>query len=113
MKNKIIREKINKMTKISKGIYDEIVIEKFLEMKMNKKIDERVLERIILAHLSFFSVKDFYEYEKLNIYEKSIYFRIITHGMVSLYLNNKYLDRRNYRKKFQILDEITKILVYL
>ena len=35
MKNKIIREKINKMTKISKGIYDEIVIEKFLEMKMN------------------------------------------------------------------------------
>lgn len=113
MKNKIIREKINKMTKISKGIYDEIVIEKFLEMKMNKKIDERVLERIILTHLSFFSVNDFYEYEKLNIYEKSIYFRIITQGMVSLYLNNKYLDRRNYRKKFQILDEITKILVYI
>ena len=54
MKNKIIREKINKMTKISKGIYDEIVIEKFLEMKMNKKLDERVLERIILTHLSFF-----------------------------------------------------------
>mgnify|MGYP004561082703 CR=1 FL=1 len=90
------------MTKISKGIYDEIVIEKFLEMKMNKKIDEFVLERIILAHLSFFSVNDFYEYEKLNIYEKSIYFRIITQGMISLYLNNKYLDMRNYRKKFQI-----------
>jgi hypothetical protein len=30
-----------------------------------------------------------------------------------LYLNNKYLDRQDYRKKFQILDEITKILVYL
>ena len=79
--------------------------------KINKNLGE--LERIILTHLSFFSVNDFYEYEKLNIYEKSIYFQIITQGMVSLYLNNKYLDRRNYRKKFQILDEITKILVYL
>ena len=38
---------------------------------------------------------------------------MITQGMVSLYLNNKYLDRQDYRKKFQILDEITKILVYL
>ena len=66
MKNKIIKEKINKMTKISKEIYDEIVIEKFLEMNLNKKLDERVLERIILAHLSFFSDNDFYEYEKLN-----------------------------------------------
>lgn len=113
MKNKIIKEKINKMTKISKEICDEIVIEKFLEMNLNKKLDERVLERIILAHLSFFSDNDFYEYEKLSIYEKNIYFRMITQGMVSLYLNNKYLDRQDYRKKFQILDEITKILVYL
>ena len=59
MKNKIIKEKINKMTKISKEIDDEIVIEKFLEMNLNKKLDERVLERIILAHLSFFQIMIF------------------------------------------------------
>lgn len=111
MRNKNIKETINNVSGTTKEIYDKIVIKKILEIKNNKSLDELMLDKIILVHLSFFSSNMFLEYESLNIYEKSIYFQIISKGLISLYKKNEYIGEKDYRNKFKVIEEIIEILL--
>lgn len=113
LKNKVAKNKISQMQNETQEVLDNIILDALMEIKYRNNIDEHMLERILLVHLSFFGTKNFFEYDELNEYEKYIICKIIWNGVVSIFVDDEYFYLRKSNSKSTIIDEITEILCVL
>lgn len=54
--NNDVKNEIEKMNENTKDVYDQLILDSLLEMKFRNRLEESVLEKIILVHLSFFLI---------------------------------------------------------
>lgn len=97
----------------TQNVLELILGDAVLEMQHRKRINEDVLERIVLVYLSFFSGKNFLEYDSLNSYEKNIFCRIIAKGIASMYVDDEYIFEDNKHHKSKMIYELMLLLCYL
>ena len=69
-----------------------------------------MLERIVLIYLSLFGKREYIEIEDLTKYELSIICKIISQGICSLYVNERFLTSVTRYKKMLIIDELMEFL---
>ena len=82
-------------------------------MKFRNRLEESVLEKIILVHLSFFSDSNYLEYEELKTSEKNVYCRIISKGIASIYVDDEYITNDNLKDKLVIIEDLINLLCLL
>lgn len=87
MNNNDVKNEIEKMNESTKDVYDQLILDSLLEMKFRNRLEESVLEKIILVHLSFFSDSNYLEYEELKTSEKNKSY---------MFNNNIYITNRSY-----------------
>lgn len=64
-------------------------------------------------YLSFFTDKNYLEYEELSAYEKNIFCRIISKGIASIYVDDEYIYRDIKVEKSRIIYELMIFLCFL
>lgn len=101
MNNNDVKSEIEKMNESTKDVYDQLILDSLLEMKFRNRLEESVLEKIILVHLSFFSDSNYLEYEELKTSEKNVYWRIISKGIASIYVDDEYITNDNLKDKYR------------
>ena len=65
------------MKSSTQEVLDILITDSILEIEYRKRISKDILERIVLVYLSFFTDKNYLEYEELSAYEKNIRQHII------------------------------------
>ena len=73
MKNEFFKNRINNMKSSTQEVLDILITDSILEIEYRKRISKDILERIVLVYLSFFTDKNYLEYEDLSAYEKNIF----------------------------------------
>ena len=113
MNNNDVKNEIEKMNENTKDVYDQLILDSLLEMKFRNRLEESVLEKIILVHLSFFSDSNYLEYEELKTSEKNVYWRIISKGIASIYVDDEYITNDNLKDKLVIIEDLINLLCFL
>ena len=113
MNNNDVKYEIEKMNKSTKDVYDQLILDSLLEIKFRNRLEESVLEKIILVHLSFFSDSNYLEYEELKTNEKNVYCRIISKGIASIYVDDEYITNDNWKDKLVIMEDLVNLLCFL
>lgn len=113
MNNNDVKYEIEKMNESTKDVYDQLILDSLLEIKFRNRLEESVLEKIILVHLSFFSDSNYLEYEKLKTNEKNVYCRIISKGIASIYVDDEYITNDNWKDKLVIIEDLINLLCFL
>ncbi|MGN1310186.1 MAG: hypothetical protein ACI4VP_00480 [Clostridia bacterium] len=113
MKNVIIKEKIKKLSNDTKEVLDVLIADSIIEMDYRKRVDEDILERVVLVYLSLFEEKNLLEFDELILSEKNILFRIISKGIASIYVDDEYMTIDNRENKLTMIDEMIDLLVFL
>ena len=113
MNNNDVKNEIEKMNESTKDVYDQLILDSLLEMKFRNRLEESVLEKIILVHLSFFSDSNYLEYEELKTSEKNVYCRIISKGIASIYVDDEYITNDNLKDKLVIIEDLINLLCLL
>ncbi len=113
MNNNDVKNEIEKMNENTKDVYDQLILDSLLEMKFRNRLEESVLEKIILVHLSFFSDSNYLEYEELKTSEKNVYCRIISKGIASIYVDDEYITNDNLKDKLVIIEDLINLLCLL
>lgn len=110
MKKVAIKNKINKMEEESRIILEKIFLESIMNINHKDFMCKDMLERIVLIYLSLFGKREYIEIEDLTKYELSIICKIISQGICSLYVNERYLTSVTRYKKMLIIDELMEFL---
>ena len=113
MNNNDVKYEIEKMNKSTKDVYDQLILDSLLEIKFRNRLEESVLEKIILVHLSFFSDSNYLEYEELKTNEKNVYCRIISKGIASIYVDDEYITNDNWKDNLVIMEDLVNLLCFL
>ena len=106
MKKVAITNKIRRMEETSRLILEEIFLESIVDISNKDFICKNMLERIVLIYLSLFGERKYIEMEDLTKYELKIICKIISKGICSIYINEKYLTPVIRYKKMLIIDEL-------
>lgn len=113
MKNEFFKSRINNMKSSTQEVLDILITDSILEIEYRKRISKDILERIVLVYLSFFTDKNYLEYEELSAYEKNIFCRIISKGIASIYVDDEYMYRDIKVEKSRIIYELMIFLCFL
>lgn len=113
MKNVIIKEKIKKLSNDTKEVLDVLIADSIIEMGYRKRVDEDILERVVLVYLSLFEEKNHLEYDELKLSEKNIICRIISKGIASIYVDDEYITNDILNDKLIIIDNLIDLLCFL
>lgn len=113
VKNKIIVYRIKQMQDTSQQVLKLLLSDSILEIKYRNRIDEDILERIVLVYLSFFEEENYLEYDELKLSEKNIVCRIISKGIASIYVDDEYITKNNYKDKLVIIEDMIDLLCFL
>lgn len=101
------------MTSSTQEVLDILLADAILELQSRRRINEDILERIVLVYLSFFSDNNYKEYEELNAYEKNIFCRIISKGIASIFVDDEYMYKDIKNDKWKIIYELMIFLCFL
>ena len=109
----MIKEKIRKLNLSTQEILDILLSDTIMEMNYRNRINEDILERIVLVYLSLFDDKEYLEYDELKASEKNIICRIILKGIASIYVDDEYMYRDIKVEKSRIIYELMIFLCFL
>ena len=101
------------LDKNTQEVLDVLLSDAILEMEYRNRIDNDILERIVLVYLSLFEEKNHLEYDELNLSEKNIICRIISKGIASIYVDDEYITNDNSKDKLVIIDDMIDLLCFL
>lgn len=113
MTNIKIKNFIMALNKNTQEVLDVLLSDAILEMEYRNRIDNDILERIVLVYLSLFEEKNHLEYDELNLSEKNIICRIISKGIASIYVDDEYITNDNSKDKLVIIDDMIDLLCFL
>lgn len=113
MRNLEIKKQINKLNNNTKEVLGLLISDSIIEMSYRQRVDQDILERIVLVYLSLFEDKNLLEFNDLILLEKNILFRIISKGIASIYVDDEYMTIDNRENKLTMIDEMIDLLVFL
>lgn len=101
MNDSKIKNKIFKINEKSLKKFDEIIMDSIIGLTIYNKTDKDMLQRLTLAHISFFSESDFKRFETLSDEEKNLYCKILFDGIYELFEKDE--DKRVIKDLIKIL----------
>lgn len=101
MNDSKIKNKICKINEKSLKKFDEIIMDSIIGLTIYNKADKDMLQRLTLAHISFFIESDFKKFETFSDEEKDLYCKILFDGIYELFENNE--DKRVIKDLIKIL----------
>ncbi len=104
MNDSKIKNKICKISEKSLKIFDEIIMDSIIGLSIYNKTDKDMLQRLTLAHISFFSESDFKKFEALSDEEKDLYCKILFDGIYELFEKDE--EKR-------VIKDLIRILYFL
>ena len=113
IKNVAIKNKIRKLNVSTQEILDVLLSDSIIEMTYRNRINQDILERIVLVYLSLFEEENHLEYDELKLSEKNIICRIISKGIASIYVDDEYITNDNSKDKLVIIDDMIDLLCFL
>jgi len=106
MKNREIKNKIQNSNKNIWKILNNIFVDAILEIEYRKRVNEDILEQIVLVYLSLMGDKNYLEYEELEINEKNIICMILLKEIASIFVDDEYLRKENVSVKHKNKENI-------
>lgn len=106
-----LKNKISKISEKSLKEFDEIIMDSIIGLTIYNKTDKDMLQRLTLAHISFFSENDFKRFDALSDEEKDFYCQILLDGIYEAFKRNedKKIIKDLIKILYVILDSIIKI----
>ena len=101
MNDSKIKNKIYKINEKSLKKFDEIIMDSIIGLTIYNKADKDMLQRLTLAHISFFFSSYFKKFETLSDEEKDLYCKILFDGIYELFENDE--DKRVIKDLIKIL----------
>jgi len=101
MNDSKIKNKICKINEKSLKKFDEIIMDSIIGLTIYNKTDKDMLQRLTLAHISFFIESDFKKFETLSDEEKDLYCKILFDGIYELFEKDE--DKRVIKDLIKIL----------
>ena len=112
-----IKRHFLKKSKDVKKILLKIIEDSLLCLYNQEKIDDNTLNRVISFYFLLIGHKYDYmvEFDDFSISEKRLIYKIIMEGIVSVYVDNEYLEYsdRGTKYKQKILDELLSFFKYI
>ena len=96
MNDSKIKNKIYKINEKSLKKFDEIIMDSIIGLTIYNKADKDMLQRLTLAHISFFIESDFKKFETLSDEEKDLYCKILFDVQKWLKMGVDYLKKVVY-----------------
>lgn len=101
MNDSKIKNKICKINEKSLKKFDEIIMDSIIGLTIYNKTDKDMLQRLTLAHISFFIESDFKKFETLLDEKKDLYCKILFDGIYELFEKDE--DKKIIKDLIKIL----------
>lgn len=101
MNDSEIKNRICKISEKSLKKFDEIIMDSIIGLTIYNKTNKDMLQRLTLAHISFFSESDFKRFKTLSDEEKDLYCKILFDGIYELFEKDE--DKRVIKDLIKIL----------
>lgn len=118
MENIKIKNYYNKMSKDSKTILVNILANNLIYLHDFEVVDKEVIKNIsslIILLIDYKTKAKIKEFDDFSIYEKKVLYSIIIDGIVSIYVDNEYLEYSDIGTKYKqkIIQELLSFFKYI
>ena len=117
LQNLNIRKYFERKSKDVQVILIKIIEDSLLCLYNQELIEDKTLQRVISFYflLTDYKYRNMVEFDDLTIQEKKLLYQIIIEGIVSVYVDNEYLEYsdRGTKYKQKIIQELLSFFKYL